>query len=154
MLEEFQGDSWGSIPPLRMSSLLPHDLCHGRSTSLWPPTSPPSMGFSIGVLKTGFGISSSLSSLSSYYKLYTSLLLLFSQQVMFDSLRLPWTSDSPILYYLLEFSQIHEIAFLLARHFLTISSLKAGPYLFCLVYPGIYSTFSKCTNSIKRWMMF
>jgi len=21
-----------------MSSLLPHDLCHGRSTSLWPPT--------------------------------------------------------------------------------------------------------------------
>ena len=38
MLEEFQGDSWGSIPPLRMSSLLPHDLCHGRSTSLWPPT--------------------------------------------------------------------------------------------------------------------
>ena len=38
MLEDFQGDSWGSIPPLRMSSLLPHDLCHGRSTSLWPPT--------------------------------------------------------------------------------------------------------------------
>ena len=30
MLENFQGDSWGSIPPLRMSSLLPHDLCHGR----------------------------------------------------------------------------------------------------------------------------
>ena len=27
------------IPPLRMSSLLPHDLCHGRSASLWPPTS-------------------------------------------------------------------------------------------------------------------
>ena len=23
---------------MRMSSLLPHDLCHGRSTSLWPPT--------------------------------------------------------------------------------------------------------------------
>ena len=21
-----------------MSSLLPHDLCHGRSASLWPPT--------------------------------------------------------------------------------------------------------------------
>ena len=38
MLEDFQGDSWGSIPPLRMSSLLPHDLCHGRSASLWPPT--------------------------------------------------------------------------------------------------------------------
>ena len=38
MLEDFQGDSWGSILPLRMSSLLPHDLCHGRSTSLWPPT--------------------------------------------------------------------------------------------------------------------
>ena len=38
MLKDFQGDSWGSIPPLRMSSLLPHDLCHGWSTSLWPPT--------------------------------------------------------------------------------------------------------------------
>ena len=33
MLEDFQGDSWGSIPPLRLSSLLPHDLCHGRSAS-------------------------------------------------------------------------------------------------------------------------
>ena len=38
MLEDFQGDSWGSTPPLRMSSLLPHDLCHGQSTSSWPPT--------------------------------------------------------------------------------------------------------------------
>ena len=38
MLKDFQGDSWGSIPPLRMSSLLPHDLCHGPSASLWPPT--------------------------------------------------------------------------------------------------------------------
>ena len=46
-------------------------------------------------------------------------------------------SDSPILYYFLEFAQIHEIAFLLARYFLTISCLKAGPYLFCLVYPRI-----------------
>ena len=35
MLENFQGDSWGSIPPLRMPSLLPHDLCHGRSSSGW-----------------------------------------------------------------------------------------------------------------------
>ena len=35
MLENFQGDSWGSIPPLRMPSLLPHDLCHGRSASRW-----------------------------------------------------------------------------------------------------------------------
>ena len=35
MLENFQGDSWGSIPPLRMPSLLPHDLCHGRSSSRW-----------------------------------------------------------------------------------------------------------------------
>ena len=32
MLENFQGDSWGLIPPLRMPSLLPHDLCHGRSS--------------------------------------------------------------------------------------------------------------------------
>ena len=37
MLENFQGDSWGSIPPLRVRSLLPHDLCHGRSTSRWLP---------------------------------------------------------------------------------------------------------------------
>ena len=35
MLENFQGDSWGSIPPLRMPSLLPHDLCHGWSSSRW-----------------------------------------------------------------------------------------------------------------------
>ena len=35
MLENFQGDSWGSIPPLSMPSLLPHDLCHRRSSSLW-----------------------------------------------------------------------------------------------------------------------
>ena len=32
MLKNFQGDSWGLIPPLRMPSLLPHDLCHGRSS--------------------------------------------------------------------------------------------------------------------------
>ena len=38
MLEDFQGYSWGSIPPLRMSSLVPHDLCHGRSASRRPPT--------------------------------------------------------------------------------------------------------------------
>ena len=32
MLENFQGDSWGLIPPLRMPSLLPHDLCQRRSS--------------------------------------------------------------------------------------------------------------------------
>ena len=32
MLENFQGDSWGLIPPLRMPCLLPHDLCHGQSS--------------------------------------------------------------------------------------------------------------------------
>ena len=37
MLKNFQGDPWGSIPPLRMPSLLPHDLCHGRSSSHWFP---------------------------------------------------------------------------------------------------------------------
>ena len=46
MLEDFQGDSWGSIPPLRMSSLLPHDLCHGPSASLWPPTVSPNISLS------------------------------------------------------------------------------------------------------------
>ena len=38
MLENFQGDSWGLIPPLRMSSLLPHDLCHGWRSSRRLPT--------------------------------------------------------------------------------------------------------------------
>ena len=37
MLENFQGDSWGLIPPLRMPSLLLHDLCHGWSSSRWLP---------------------------------------------------------------------------------------------------------------------
>ena len=37
MLENFQGESWGSIPPLCMPSLLLHDLCHGRSSSRWLP---------------------------------------------------------------------------------------------------------------------
>ena len=40
MLEDFQGDSWGSIPPLCMSSLLPHDLCHGQSASRCSPHGP------------------------------------------------------------------------------------------------------------------
>ena len=39
MLKNFQGDSWGSIPPLHMPSLLPHDLCHRRSSSHWFPAS-------------------------------------------------------------------------------------------------------------------
>ena len=34
MLENFQGDSWGSIPPLCMPNLLPQDLCQGQTT--WP----------------------------------------------------------------------------------------------------------------------
>ena len=33
MLENIQGDSWGSILPLRMPSLLPHDLCHEWNVS-------------------------------------------------------------------------------------------------------------------------
>ena len=37
MLKNIQGDSWGSIPPLRISSLLPHDLCHGWRSSLRLP---------------------------------------------------------------------------------------------------------------------
>ena len=37
MLENIQGDSWGSIPPLHMPSLLPHDLCHRQSSSRWLP---------------------------------------------------------------------------------------------------------------------
>ena len=36
MLENIQGDSWGSIPPLRMPSLLPHDLCHEWNASPAP----------------------------------------------------------------------------------------------------------------------
>ena len=37
MLKNFQRDSWGLIPPLHMPSLLPHDLCHGWSSSRWLP---------------------------------------------------------------------------------------------------------------------
>ena len=37
MLENFQRASWGPIPPLSMSSLLPHDLCHGWRSSCWLP---------------------------------------------------------------------------------------------------------------------
>ena len=33
-----QGVSWGLITPLRMPSSLPHDLCHGWSSSCWLPT--------------------------------------------------------------------------------------------------------------------
>ena len=33
MLENIRGDSWGSIPPLHMPSLLPHDLCHEWNAS-------------------------------------------------------------------------------------------------------------------------
>ena len=40
MLENFHGDFWGSIPPLRMPSLLPHDLCHGQTSSRWLPALP------------------------------------------------------------------------------------------------------------------
>ena len=35
-----QGVSWGLVTPLRMPSLLPRDLCPGRSSSRWPPASP------------------------------------------------------------------------------------------------------------------
>ena len=33
MLKNIRGDSWGLIPPLRMLSLLPHDLCHEWNVS-------------------------------------------------------------------------------------------------------------------------
>ena len=35
---EFPGGLLRLHPAFRMPSLLPHDLCHGRSASLWPPT--------------------------------------------------------------------------------------------------------------------
>ena len=35
--QEFPGGLLRLDPPLRMSSLLPHDLCHGRSSSRWLP---------------------------------------------------------------------------------------------------------------------
>ena len=37
MLENIWGHSGGSIPPLRMPSLLPHDLCHEWNVSLQLP---------------------------------------------------------------------------------------------------------------------
>ena len=43
MLENIRGDSWGSIPPLRMPSLLPHDLCHEQNASPAPRTTHSSV---------------------------------------------------------------------------------------------------------------
>ena len=43
MLENIRADSWGSIPPLRMPSLLPHDLCHEWNASPVPGTRPLSL---------------------------------------------------------------------------------------------------------------
>ena len=40
MLENIRGDSWGTIPPLRMLSLLPHDLCHEWNASPAPGRKP------------------------------------------------------------------------------------------------------------------
>ena len=40
MLENIRGHSRGSIPPLRMPSLLPHDLCHEWNVSRRLPASP------------------------------------------------------------------------------------------------------------------
>ena len=34
---ESPGDPWGLIPPLHMSGLFPHDLCHGQDSSHWLP---------------------------------------------------------------------------------------------------------------------
>ena len=41
MLENIRGHSRGSIPPLRMPSLLPHDLCHEWNVSRWLPAPKP-----------------------------------------------------------------------------------------------------------------
>ena len=46
MLENIRGDSRGSIPPLRMPSLLPHDLCHERNVSRRLPAALYSMAHS------------------------------------------------------------------------------------------------------------
>ena len=42
MLENIRGHSRGSIPPLRMPSPLPHDLCHEWNVSRRLPAMPPS----------------------------------------------------------------------------------------------------------------
>ena len=44
MLENIRGHSRGSIPPLRMPSLLPHDLCHEWNVSRWLPAPEKSHG--------------------------------------------------------------------------------------------------------------
>ena len=84
MLENIRGDSRGSIPPLRMPSLLPHDLCHEWNVSRWLPA-----GYS---------------SLMAEFFLYFVLLSLFSFSVLSDSFlpctglqhaRLPCPSLSP-----------------------------------------------------------
>ena len=49
------GVSWDLIMPLRMPSLLPHDLCHGQSSSHWPPAQNFPQFIVIRTIK-GFGI--------------------------------------------------------------------------------------------------
>ena len=99
MLENFQGDSWGSITPLRMPSLLPHDLCHGQSASCWL----------LAVIE--FQLSSYRSSLNVQYAL--NMQYAGSRQfVVVQSLNLwePMDCNMPgssVLHYLLEFAQIH-----------------------------------------------
>ena len=46
MLENIRVDSWGSIPPLRMPSLLPHDLCQSHASWGMPHRLPADMSLS------------------------------------------------------------------------------------------------------------
>ena len=47
-----QGVSWSLIMPLHMASLLPHDLCHGQSSSRWPPAN----SISLSILRCGASV--------------------------------------------------------------------------------------------------
>ena len=116
MLKDFQGDSWGSILPLQMSSLLPHDLCHGRSASCRPPT----IAYCLHVLSIFvhlFSLSLSIWTISLWFVVYS-----LSHVRLFAT---PWiiTSQAPLS------STISQS--LLKWCYITISS-PVAPFSFCL----------------------
>ena len=75
-----QGISWGLITPLRMPSLLPHDLCHRQSSSRWRPAASKFGKLSSGH-KTGKGQFSFQSQRKAMSKNAQTLLIIREMQI-------------------------------------------------------------------------
>ena len=145
MLEDFQGDSWGSIPPLRMSSLLPHDLCHGRSASHRPPTmkSWHTWSWKLWLLKGDFPEAphNTFSEKWLYIRTPTSGEPLFSSILTTLHLRRPWCWRP----HLLVSPSLRSLVCT------DCSTFKALPveYLFCFVVYFFFSFQLYKSNSLK-----